>query len=89
MQDELGDRDDVQILAFNTGDDTSDVVETYFEKEGFTFDAVMDVDGKARANARSLGLAASPTNIVVDRDGRVMYASVGFDEAQVRTYLGL
>ena len=89
LQDELGDRDDVLILALNTGVDTLDVVAEYWDKQGFTFAAVMDADGEDGANSRSMGIAASPTNIVVGRDGRVTYASVGFDEEQIRTYLGL
>lgn len=89
LQEELGERDDVLILAMNTGDDTKKVVADYWKKEGFTFDAVLDPKGKERENASSLGLMASPTNIVVDKDGKVTYASVGFDEDQIRLYLGL
>ncbi len=85
MQDELGDRDDVVILALNNGD-ARDVVVDYWDDEGFTFDAVLDLQ---RRNAKALGVAAFPTNIVVGADGKVTYASVGFDEEQIRYYLGL
>jgi hypothetical protein len=89
LQEELADRDDVIILAMNTGQDSEKVVADYWKKEGFTFDAVLDPPGKESDNARALGLKASPTNIVVDKDGKVTYASVGFDEDQIRLYLGL
>ena len=77
------------ILALNTGSDTKDVVATYWEDQGFDFAAVLDSEGSEGSNARALGVTASPTNIVVGRDGKVTYASVGFDEAQIRYYLGL
>ena len=77
------------ILALNTGADTKAVVANYWKKEGFSFDAVLDPEGSERNNARSLGIAASPTNIIVGEDGKVTYASVGFDEEQVRLYMGL
>jgi hypothetical protein len=79
----------VVILALNTGDDPLVVVADYWKKEGFTFDAVLDPEGSERDNAKALGLMASPTNIIVGRDGKVTYASVGFDEEQVRLYLGM
>jgi len=85
LQDDLGDRDDVVILALNHGD-KRDVVADYWEDEGFTFEAVLDLK---RRNAGALGVAAFPTNIVVGADGKVTYASVGFDEDQIRYYLGL
>ena len=89
LQEELGDRDDVVILAMNTGQDTEQVVADYWEKEGFTFAAVLDPPDRRGGNAQALGLMASPTNIIVDRNGKVTYASVGFDEEQIRLYLGL
>ena len=89
LQEELGDRDDVVIVALNTGNDTKDVVQEYWEKEGFSFEAVLDPEGSEGANAKALGLRASPSNIIVGADGKVTYASVGFDEEQIRYYLGL
>ncbi len=77
------------IVALNTGNDTLDVVREYWEKEGFSFDAVLDPEGSEGDNAQALGLRASPSNIVVGADGKVTYASVGFDEDQIRYYLGL
>jgi hypothetical protein len=79
----------VIILALNTGKDTESVVAEYWKKEGFTFDAILDPEGADGNNARSLGITASPTNIIVGEDGKVTYASVGFDEEQVRLYMGL
>jgi len=89
LHEELADRDDVAILALNSGVDDDEVVERYWEDSGFSFPAVMDVPGEEGANARSLKAKVFPTNIVVGPDGRVLYASVGYDEARIRELLGL
>lgn len=89
LHDELAGRDDVAILALNNGADTEDVVKNYWDKSGYTFPAVIDVAGEAGANARSLRAKAFPTNIVVGPDGRVLYASVGYDEVRIRELLGV
>ena len=89
LYEELGDRDDVVILAMNRGDEKQ-VVADYWAEEGFTFEAVYEDEGGATADA--MGVQAFPTNIVVGKDGRVLYATVGFDEqkeAYIRKLLGL
>ena len=89
LQDDLAGRDDVVILALNRGDEKA-VVADYWADEGFTFEAVYEEDGGANADA--MGVQAFPTNIVVGNDGRVLYATVGFDaakEAHIRKLLGL
>ena len=89
LHQDLADRDDVIILALNRGDD-KDVVAEYWADEGFTFEAVYEDEGGANADA--MGVQAFPTNIVVGKDGRVLYATVGFDdekEAYIRQLLGL
>jgi len=89
MSEEIADRDDIVILAVNTGADSRDVVEKYWDKSGFSFPALLDVVGKRGATTEALGAMAFPTNLVVGPDGNVRFASVGFDEATIRKYLGI
>jgi len=76
-------------VAMNSGMDSREVVDGYWKKEGFTIEALLDADGQRGANAKAMGVVASPTNIVVGPDGKVLYASVGFDESRIRGLLGL
>ena len=86
---ELEGRDDILILAMNTGDDDLSVVRDYWNESGFEFDALVE-EQSARGNAsRAFGIIASPTNIVVGPDGKVRYATAGYDEAAIRQHLGL
>ena len=89
MHEELADRDDVVILAVNGGQDTAEVAQKYWSKSGFDFPAVMDLKGHERDIANALGVKAFPTNLVIGPDGRVRFASVGFNEPVIRKYLGL
>lgn len=89
LHEELADRDDIVILAVNSGDDTREVVASYWEKAGFEFPALLDVEGGEGDNAEALGVMAFPTNLVVGPDGKVLFASVGFDEPVIRKHLGL
>lgn len=88
LYEELEDRDDIVILAMNSGADTKEVVEKYWAKEGFDFPALLDDRGSG-SNTEALGAMAFPTNLVVGPDGKVRFASVGFDEATIRKHLGL
>ena len=89
MSEEIADRDDMVILAVNSGADSRDVVKKYWDESGFSFPALLDVAGKDGANTEALGALAFPTNLVVGPDGKVRFASVGFDEATIRKYLGI
>ncbi len=89
MHEELADRDDVVILAVNGGQDTAEVAQKYWDKSGFDFPAVMDLDGQKADIAKALGVMAFPTNLVIGPDGKVRFASVGFNEPVIRKYLGL
>lgn len=86
IQEELGDRDDVVLLAFNRGDD-HETVREYWDTRGFTFDAVVEPPGHEGDNAEAMGVRGYPTNIVVDTDGTVVYAGVGFEEERIRELL--
>jgi hypothetical protein len=89
LYEEIDGRDDLAILAVNSGTDSKDVIESYWKKAGFDFPAVRDVEGQKGANSSALGVMAFPTNLVVGPDGKVLFASVGFNEPVIRKYLGL
>lgn len=81
--------DDILIYALNSGSDEREVVSKYWSDSEFTFEALLE-KGEARGrSAANLGVQAYPTNIVVGPDGKVRYASVGYDEAAIRRALGL
>jgi len=88
LQNELKDREDVVILAHNTGADTPEFIGQYFQQSGFTFTPVLDA-GAPGTNVKVLGARFMPCNVVVGPDGKVLHASVGFNEPVIRRLLGL
>jgi hypothetical protein len=89
MQEELGERDDVLILAINSGDDSRAEVAQHWANLGYDFAAVVDPPGGRGQLNQVLGAIAYPTNIVVDPDGIVLHASYGFSETRIRELLDL
>ena len=77
------------IYALNSGNDPPGAIAEFWEAAGYDFTAVADLDGRAGANADSVGAAAFPVNIVVGPDGRVLHARVGFHEERIRELLGI
>lgn len=89
MHEEISGRTDLAIYALNSGSDEKQVIQDYWTKSGFTFPSLFE-EGDARGkSASALGVQAYPTNIVVGPDGKVKYASVGFNEAAIRAAMGL
>ncbi len=80
------DKDKVAILAVNPDDD-ADVIRDYWEEAGFTFTALRDEMGVQAVTP--FGVRAFPTNYVIGPEGKVLWRSVGWDEAAVRKALGL
>ena len=70
----------------NSGVDAKDDIEDYWTRQEYGFDALTGDDG---ASAGAVGVLAYPTNVVVDPDGKVLWASVGWDEHAVKYHLGL
>ena len=87
IQNDLKGRDDVLILAHNAGVDSHETIAKYFQDSGFTFTPIVD-SGKQGADSKALGVRAYPTNIVIGPDGKVLHASVGFNETVIRKLLG-
>jgi hypothetical protein len=66
--------------------DSKDVIKKYFEEKKFTF--LTGLTGKNAGAAYDLaekyGVMAYPTNYLLDPNGKVLWRSVGFDEASLR-----
>ena len=89
MQQELAGREDVAILAINSGEDSRAAVDEFWTEVGYDFPAVVDPPGARGQLNQVLGALAYPTNIVVGPDGIVLHASYGFPEHTIRALLGL
>ncbi len=69
---------DFVLLAISRGE-KRDVVEKFLAKEGYTFNAGLDPDGKI------FGLFAEnsiPRNFLVDRQGKIAFISIGYEEGE-------
>ena len=80
------DKESVAIIAVNL-DDSADVIRDYWRDAGFTFTALRD--GPGGPTVAAFGVRAFPTNYVIGPEGRIVWRSVGWNEAAVRKALGL
>ncbi len=71
------------------GFDKEDVMDKYVKENKFTFPVVVANTGGGGggeyALAKAYGVEAYPTNYLVDAKGTVVFRSVGFDEAGLRS----
>jgi thiol-disulfide isomerase/thioredoxin len=63
----------LEILAVNSGEDQA-TVRSFMKNEGFSFPALLDLDGRVSAN---YGIQAIPTTFLIDRDGMIILRLVG------------
>ncbi|MBB6049737.1 redoxin family protein [Armatimonas rosea] len=70
------------LVAVDQGDDSKTITD-YMKKAGLTFPAVKGVPGTFTA----YGVQAFPTNYLVGANGKILYRSVGFDEAGLKAAL--
>jgi len=63
----------LEILAVNSGEDQA-TVRSFMKNEGFSFPALLDLDGRVSAN---YGVQAIPTTFLIDRDGMIILRLVG------------
>jgi len=70
----------VRMIAVNFRD-PRETVATYFAKEKFTLAPVLQ---EQDAVSESFGVKVYPTTYLLDREGRVAWRAVGFDEASLR-----
>lgn len=67
------------VLAIESNQETEDALEFISEKE-LTYTFVEDVDEDETVVGDVLGIQGFPTSYVVDRQGRIMFRHLGFDE---------
>jgi hypothetical protein len=67
--------------------DPEDTIQKYIQEGNFTFKIVMGGQGENYTVGKAYGVMAYPTNYLVGPDGKVLWRSVGFDEAGLRAAL--
>ena len=67
--------------------DPVDTIQKYIQEGNFTFKIVMGGEGENYTVGKAYGVMAYPTNYLVGPDGKVLWRSVGFDEAGLRAAL--
>jgi peroxiredoxin len=72
----------VLVITVNGGD-SAQVIRKFWQQSNITLTCVMD-QGKVSA---LYGVQAIPTNYVIGRDGKILGAFEGFDEAGIREAL--
>ena len=77
----------MELVAVNHGDDAAQI-NKYTAEGGFTFKIAMD---RPKANDTGLsgkyGVKGYPSNYLLDSNGKIVFRSVGFDEAGIRAAL--
>lgn len=68
------------IVAINTDDDQKVIID-YFEKEKFDIPVAM---GMKTSTAENYKVRSYPTNILLDRNGKVILRMEGFNEGQIQ-----
>lgn len=75
----------VELIAVNQGDDAETITD-YITSEKFTF--LVGMNGKdANDVPKHYGVMAYPTNYVINKDGVVVEAVLGFDEKRLKEAL--
>jgi len=73
----------VAVNAF----DTEEKVSKYIADNKFNFKVVLGGEGEKYTLGKAYGVQAYPTNYLVGPDGKILWRSVGFDEAGLRAAL--
>ena len=75
----------LELVAINNGD-SKEVINKYVDENKWSFKIVMGGErgGKSSPVFEQYGVQAYPTNYLLDSEGKVVWRSVGFDEAGLR-----
>ncbi|MFQ5749392.1 MAG: redoxin family protein, partial [Planctomycetota bacterium] len=76
-------RDDLVVLAVDLND-PPETVKQVWEKEGFTFPAVLQKEDEV---SKAFGVAAYPTVYLIGPDGKILYRNLAFEEKHIRKRL--
>lgn len=75
------------VVAVNSTDDRA-TIEKYMQKGGWTFPVCMDDDGTQHFGiAKEYGVDVYPTTYLLDKNGKIVLRTVGYDEAELRAAL--
>ena len=78
-------RKDVAFLSVNIGD-SPQLISDWWKSGRFTHLPVLQ---QGDSVSQAFGVSAYPTNYVIGPDGKVLWRGIGYDEAALRTALGL
>ena len=67
------------VIAVESERDT-EAAREFITENGLTYPMVEDVEGDGNVLAERLQVYGFPTSFLVDREGRIMYTHLGFDE---------
>jgi cytochrome c biogenesis protein CcmG, thiol:disulfide interchange protein DsbE len=72
----------VVVVAVNTAENDNPLANAraFKEKHHLTYPILMDTDGKVR---ELFGVPGYPTNILIDREGKVRAVVLGFDRGEI------
>jgi hypothetical protein len=70
-------------VAVNANDSES-IIQKYVQEGKFTFPIVMGGSGPNYTLGKAYGVQAYPTNYLIGPDGKILWRSLGFDEAGLR-----
>ena len=70
------------MVAVNTGEQNNPLANAraFKEKHHLTYPILMDTDGKVR---ELFGVSGYPTNVVIDREGKVRAVVLGFQQSEI------
>ena len=80
-----GDRSDFALFVFGR-EENWDVLDPFIESTGYTFPILPDLE---RGIFSKFATQSIPRNVILDRDGRIIYQSIGYTEAEFNKMLEL
>lgn len=81
LTDELAD-EDFQLLAVETSN-RPEMARAFAEEAGATWPILVD---DSRMSGEKFGIRAVPTNLFIDREGRIVFSVIGFREGDEADY---
>ena len=67
------------VMAIESNQETEGALK-FIDEKGLTYTFVEDVDDEPTVVRDTLGVQGFPTSYIVDRQGRILYRHLGFDE---------
>jgi peroxiredoxin len=69
-------------VAIDTAEEADPLTKAreFKEKHGLTYPILIDADGAVR---KAFAVAHFPTNVIIDREGKVRYIAAGFNAAAI------